>query len=380
MARSASEQPTLHIAWFLLHAIAAHALDFALRILHPCTSCVFAEALKDKLEAAIKRMLHLDAIRDYTARVLFLPAVDGGCDFLDCSMAAPLAFVAAKLQVWPHVIATLAGAKISPTSVARILPLSDLNSAEQMVQQRGVYIDANGSISSVPPKSTLSWDRLPAASNGLYGQMLRMVHSTILDGCLSIGSEYQKPRLKSCGGIGSSFWSSIPDSATALTNSEFTRAVKYRLGLVQCPRDAVCHLHFLKDGSRCDKAIDLNCSHVVSCRARQGILRLHSGVQEIMLGALRSAGFFARKEVVVPAWSYVSAPSSRSRRQQRNSAPQVVEAWLDVVAHDGIGDSYYVDVTVRNPLARRYRVEGQSCSKTGFACEAISSKRRPASH
>ena len=143
------------------------------------------------------------------------------------------------------------------------------------------------------------------------------------------------------------------------------RALKYLLGLQQAPPGATCHLKHVKDDSRCDDCIDTSCSHPVSCRAGPGVLRVHASVQQILLEACKAAGCHARKEVVVPFWSYVFTPR---RRGSRTPQPRVIEAWLDVVAHSCTGESFFNDATVRNPLAPRYLVSGRSSTQDGYAC------------
>ena len=85
---------------------------------------------------------------------------------------------------------------------------------------------------------------------------------------------------------------------------------------------------------------------------------LHAGMQDIIHEACQAAGCFSKIEMLVPARS--CKVQSQQRGDGGATPPRWVEAWLDVVAHNGLGDNYYVDALVRNPFAPLYMVSGGS--------------------
>ena len=60
------------------------------------------------------------------------------------------------------------------------------------------------------------------------------------------------------------------------------------------------------------------------------------------------------------------------------SPARVTEAWLDVVASDGLGTDFYIDATIRNPLCQRY-LEVQSpnaATETNFATKVAQQEKQ----
>ena len=45
-----------------------------------------------------------------------------------------------------------------------------------------------------------------------------------------------------------------------------------------------------------------------------------------------------------------------------------MELDLDLDLDLDLGDAFFVDATVRNPMATRYRAQGHSSTQDGFAC------------
>ena len=144
-----------------------------------------------------------------------------------------------------------------------------------------------------------------------------------------------------------------------------------------------CQLQRTDTGEVCGRSLDDSCSHCVSCRFGQGVLRLHSGLQTTLLEACRAAGCFAWKEVVVPAWARPRPASADGAVPAR-----MVKAWLDVVADDARGTSYFIDATIRNPLVKRYlesnsgsaHVTGHACRVAAEEAETVSTLRWTCGH
>ncbi len=92
---------------------------------------------------------------------------------------------------------------------------------------------------------------------------------------------------------------------------------------------------------------------------------MHGSVADLLYSFVKDAGYSARREAVVPEWAHWST--------NRNGERICTEAVLDIVAtKPHTAEAFFLDVTVRNPLAARYLRgdRGLSSSNTsGFACD-----------
>ena len=187
----------------------------------------------------------------------------------------------------------------------------------------------------------------------------RILQSLLSKGCLEDCAGFS-----SCGGDGALWSCNAPDApGLSFTNDEFMRAFRYRLGLPQCHSGTTCRLKCVKDESLCGLSLDSTAVHCVSCRHGNGVLRMHAGVQNVLYDVFRAAGCFALKEIVVPHWA--------SSCTACDVSVCTVKAWLDIVAYDNLGLTWYV-----NPLAQRYLMAGQSASVNGHAAEVAECEKQ----
>ena len=220
---------------------------------------------------------------------------------------------------------------------------------------------------------TLSWTALPAPSPRLFAAICRVAYERRYGAFLAAASPVECARMRSAAGHGAGLWiTANPDNKElTLTNEQFARAFRLRIGIPQFLPGALCQLKRIKDPETCFHPLDAYGAHALSCRCGHAVLRVHGAILDIIADACRTAGMWTRKEVVVPAWAEWSL--------NEDGIWQCKEAILDVTAIDiAKGTHYLIDATVRNPLASRY-LEGNRSSATvsGFACnEAVQQKQQ----
>ena len=112
---------------------------------------------------AFEFMFRLGLLNAQCRAQAFLPAASGGFGILDPTVAAPLACVSARLQVWPMVVDALVRVGVHRERAAALLDLDHARAASEVAGVLGVFVDACGNPCSEPPRAPLCWNALPAS-------------------------------------------------------------------------------------------------------------------------------------------------------------------------------------------------------------------------
>jgi hypothetical protein len=197
---------------------------------------------------------------------------------------------------------------------------------------------------------------LPAQREGASGEANQLVHAGMQARVLAGRSQRGRARLRSAAGDEAGlFLQALPDStATTFADTEFRRALWWRLGLPQAPQGSPCRLQKTvaagADPAPCGCAIIDDGDHAVTCKKGRGIQRMHDVVAAVACQACKDAGLEARREIIVPEWARWTTATPTKPAECR-------EARLDVCAWSpaALLRDLNVDATVRHALSQRYR-------------------------
>ena len=149
---------------------------------------------------------------------------------------------------------------------------------------------------------------------------------------------------------------------SSLTDAEFVAYTKLRLGMpIVTP--GPCQLARVGKGEQrttCGAMMDAHGTHCVSCKVGGAVLAAHSEGCQVLADACRAAGYFCRREQIVPELATEACPSPV----------------LDLDAFGVAGaERLLLDFTLRSGAAGRYR-SGKRADAAGSA-EAEKLERYP---
>jgi hypothetical protein len=310
MAQATLPSHVLQPAWCLLSQCAAHALDFDLRVHSPGAITPFAQTLSDAVVRCAARILGRAELGGTARDQLLLPVAEGGCGLPDLPLMAPAARLSAALQVRPVVASRLRACGWSAQALDAFLPCDSALEAQASLRESGVLVTS----ACVPCRAPLAdgvseIDLLtpPAPPDGLFSLIMALRYADSRCRLLVSLSAEGRVRVRSAGGPSAGLWlRAVPDSdATCFSDSEFRRALLWRLGLPQAPAGASCRLRPVSDPSAAPCAAPLGslAEHAVVCKNGRGVARVHGFLRDSIAGFCRQAGLEAATEVVQPGWS-----------------------------------------------------------------------------
>ena len=173
--------------------------------------------------------------------------------------------------------------------------------------------------------------------------------------------------LLSGGGAGAGqIWLATPaKEVVRLTNAQWCVAMAARLGLLRCPGGHhVCQLPRGDGGEVCGLPLDPLLQHPGLCGSGPARLRAHRALHGALRAFLERTGAIVDLERCIPELC-----------RQAEGATGVQEAILDaVVRWPGSARVFWIDGTIRNPHAARYR---RAEHKPGIAAAAgVADKKR----
>ena len=389
---TASLQP----AWHILQTVAARALAYDVRTLDYDVVLPLAQELDRTIAKAAKVLIGADARHGWDAitdKQLTWPLKESGMGFGSASVAALIGRVATLAQCLPVArqhLRNLFPDEDEPAILAAV-PLAKADAAlEHLKKEYGIEVFANGGVAAEKePRLNLHGDFSPI--RGLTGKITQAIYAKQREQVMmelemkealardaarflrrshhdeakkarqaALGFQRSRVRLRATAGAGCFEWATAaPTKAQVRFNdSEFTFAVKWRLGLALHLEQHECRLRAArarKDDTshcktmlcaetdrsevaqRCGKALDPHGDHALLCCRGPGRYRVHNSVCRVLVDIAREIGAEVATEEVCPALlkGMPGAPDSTEARLDVHlwihGRETAVEKWIDVV-------------------------------------------------
>ena len=150
-------------------------------------------------------------------------------------------------------------------------------------------------------------------------------------------------------------------SITPLSDLEFCRSLRWRLGLPIAPVGQRCLHQALHTSKKlCTFALDPACQHAVTCKLGGGPINImHKSLASVVCTMLHDAGCEARIEVPIPEFH-------RLKRVKGSLIPE--DAIMDVQGWSGLLGECLLDVSVRHHGAARYVEQAHHTSGYANSC------------
>jgi hypothetical protein len=192
-------------------------------------------------------------------------------------------------------------------------------------------------------------------------QWTAAVQEGLADHLLSSAGQRHAVAIQSSAASEASRFLQLPGSSGERVSDEtFRTSARRRLGLKlvpdTVPKAEVCQNIRRKDGQRCGARLDAEGHHECICEAGGALDRRHNAARDLLAKRLaEDLRIPVRTEQRCPQWDRLDPKSQR-----------IVEARLDIIVPIG-ETTYYVDVTVVDPLSEDSALERQRAKKPGAA-------------
>lgn len=183
--------------------------------------------------------------------------------------------------------------------------------------------------------------RPAAPPSHMLSTLLRVSSAARHSALLETSGQRDKTRIRSAGGsnAGKSLVASAGLESAHFNDDQFTEVLRWRLGLCNAERIAVCRNLAAKTSEECGVALDCFGDHAASCSYGPLRIKRHDDVADCLSELILETGAHVRREAYVREFSSISQ-----------------EAWLDIWTFAGLRiQDLLVDVTVRHPMASAYQ-------------------------
>ena len=317
-------------AWKLLSSVANQCLAYDSAILSPEFCAPLGRALDDATLCTARSIIG-DDVRDGAATQLRLGREHGGCELRSAELRSHIAYLATTVRLAPHTLVGPAGPETAATCKASAARLAEA----------GVHLDAHcvahtGDLRKQSADFSVISAPLPKRQRGMWDAADRAARERL--------DTAARDRVDDCSGPegGAYLVATRPELGCSLTDPEFVQYTRLRLGL-DLVAPGPCQLaRVTKDGARqiCGAMMDANGGHCVSCKVGGAVLAAHAEGCQIIAGATQEAGYFCRREQIIPELATASCLSPV----------------LDCDAFGLAGaDRLLIDFTLRSGMAGRYK-------------------------
>ena len=316
-------------AWKLLTCVANQCLTYDSAVLPPDTCVPLGRALDAATSATAKAILG-DDLSEAALAQLRIGRKFGGCELRSAEHQCHIAFLASTLRLAPFAL----------TGAAAIGVACACETAAEHLAKAGVFLDDHcvaragptarcpdfRSISaSLPKRQRHLWDALDTAA------------------CARMAPDARQ-RMEECSGTegGAYLLANRVDLGFSLTNAEFVHYTRLRLG-ADLVKPGPCQLTRVTKGEEhkaCGVLMDAAGRHCIACKIGGAVHAAHAEGCNILASASRDAGYFCRREQIIPELATKALPSPV----------------LDCDAFGLAGASrLLIDFTLRCSTADRYR-------------------------
>ena len=327
-----------HPAWRILDSVVNHALSYDASVNDPDAMASHGDRLDEAVLDTAACILSAERFTIAESTQVRLSRAEGGCGMTSAADRLATAFLSTVLRLSAALPADHSPVLTQPTL------LDQARRAQARLRDLGVALDQHGMPHDVasPPARELDVAldlRQPMPKRQRHWwQTINAIRARHL------GAELDMRRLRSCGGTeGGAYLRAVAsDGGGSLTDNEFVRATRFRLGLrVMSP--GVCHHQTggdqVKQRKVCNAPVAPDGEHAVTCKCGGTPYFAHSQGCNILLRAAIRAGYQSRREQIVPE---LATPAC--------SAPQLdVEGWSTSVQ-----SRLLIDFSIRHPTAARY--------------------------
>ena len=316
-------------AWKLLACVANQCLSYDSAILSPELCAPLGRALDEATATTAQAILGDDLGPDALAQ-LRVGRELGGRGLRSAEAGAHVAFTASCMRLATH---CLQGPHSAPC-------VEDCAASAAWLAGRGAHLDEHGICSPAPPPKPMRFRELCAAlpkrQRGIWDALDRA-------SAASLPAAAQR-RLEDCGGPegGAYLLASKVDLKASLTDAEFVAYSRLRLGLDLVRAGPCQNTRVTSEGEhkQCGVMLDPQGAHCIACKVGGAVVAAHSEGCQILADATREAGYYCRREQVVPELATAACPSPT----------------LDCDAFGLAGaDRLLIDFTLRSGMAGRYK-------------------------
>ena len=388
----------MHLAWFMVSKLVAHALSYDARLVPSTASSDVAEPVGRRVEDLAHFLVHGGVLSKAATQQLRLPGAFGGMGLRAEAegLMADASFWAAWVSMKRRVpqLALLIGLPVTACAGE-----ADASAAKVRLEGAGVVVDEPGGVKFTwtardvngagPWHADISSDELGAlrlqveqtslavSQGALPAQLPRRCASRIYRHLEALdatrvwqsGGRDQQESLLSAGGPGAgAVWLQMPArSADFFPNGCFRATSLRRLGSLSAPRGATCHIPVAGTSSTsqpevCGHQLDAKLMHPQLCKRGPARMRPHRALAPALAKELRKCGTEIDKERAVAELAVID--------EQGNIKEAIVDS---VVTFPGSAQPLYVDVTIRCPHALRY---GHAFDCPGGATSAAAKEKR----